>query len=95
MNTSMASIPSTLPTPAHSVNGASNMAHDGSSTDESPQKRKRALDDLGDREQKKVHIEDHRLGIEALHENVGEKYLLCRSRKAPFTPGRCYLLLGS
>lgn len=49
---------------------------------DSPHKRKRALDDLGDREQKKVQTEDRRLGIDVLHMDVGEKYLLCRTRKA-------------
>lgn len=53
--------------------------------DSPPHKRKRAIEDSGDeREQKKVHIEDRRLGIDELHLDVGEKYLLCRTRKAPF-----------
>lgn len=47
--------------------------------DDSPHKRKRPLEDLGDREQKKVHIEDSKTGIEALHLDVGEKYLLCQT----------------
>lgn len=51
-------------------------------TDDS-QKRKRSIEDLGEREHKKVHVEDHRLGLEDLHLDVGEKYLLCRTRKAP------------
>ncbi len=90
-NTSMTSITTALPTPAHSVNGGSippEASHDIAmmmADDESPQKRKRPVDDLGDREQKKVHIEESRLGIEVLHQNVGEKYLLCKSRsKTPF-----------
>jgi len=41
------------------------------------------IDDLGDREQKKAHIEDRRLGIEVLHQNVGEKYLLCKTQHKP------------
>lgn len=52
--------------------------------DDSPHKRKRPLEDLGDRDQKKAHIEDSKTGIEALHLDVGEKYLLCQTRKAPF-----------
>lgn len=89
MSGSMISTTTTLPTPAHSVNGSS-LANDMSFTDivmgeNSPQKRKRTADDVGDREQKKVHIEDRKLGIDDLHLDVGEKYLLCRSRKAPFT----------
>src|SRR4051794_198712 len=63
VNTSMTSIASTLPTPAHSVNG---MGHDGAMADDSPQKRKRALDDLGDRDQKKVPLDDGSLKISDL-----------------------------
>jgi len=51
--------------------------------EESSNKRKREVEDNGDQEQKKVHVEDRRLGIEDLHLNVGKKYLLCRTRKAP------------
>ncbi|KAK4229802.1 mediator of RNA polymerase II transcription subunit 19 [Podospora fimiseda] len=79
---SMASTNTTLPTPAHSVNGSSNpsdMSQDILMGADSPHKRKRALEDLGDREQKKVQIEDGRLGIDDLHLDVGEKYLLCRT----------------
>lgn len=88
MTSSMTSITTALPTPAHSVNGSSlpsEMAHDIVMGEDSPQKRKRATDDLGERDQKKVQIEDRRLGIENLHLDVGEKYLLCRTRKAPFS----------
>lgn len=46
-------------------------------------KRKREVEDVGGKEQKKVHVEDRRLGIEDLHLDVGKKYLLCRTRKAP------------
>jgi hypothetical protein len=88
MTGSISSLATTLPTPAHSVNGSSlpypEMAHETNMSDDTPQKRKRALEDMGDREQKKVHIEDRKLGIEDLHLDVGEKYLLCRTRKAPF-----------
>ena len=89
MSISITSTTSTLPTPAHSVNGSSlqlDMAHDTVMGGDSPNnKRKRHIDDHGDREQKKVQTEDRRLGIENLHLDVGEKYLLCRTRKAPFT----------
>jgi hypothetical protein len=50
---------------------------------ESSNKRKREVEDNGDQEQKKVHVEDRRLGIEDLHLDVGKIYLLCRTRKAP------------
>jgi hypothetical protein len=102
MNTSLTSITTALPTPAHSVNGSgsqpSDMSHDIAMGDESPHnKRKRALDDVGDRDQKKVHIddnsfdmeeshEDDKFGIEGLHEDVGAKYLLCRTRKTSRSP---------
>jgi hypothetical protein len=54
--------------------------------DEVSNKRKRDVEDHGDRDQKKVHVEDSRLSIDDLHLDVGEKYLLCRTRKAPFFP---------
>ncbi|KAK4168977.1 mediator of RNA polymerase II transcription subunit 19 [Cladorrhinum sp. PSN259] len=79
---SMTSTNTTLPTPAHSVNGSSipsEMSQDITMGGDSPHKRKRAIDDLGDREQKKVQTEDRRLGIDDLHLDVGEKYLLCRT----------------
>lgn len=44
-------------------------------------KRKRDVDDHGDREQKKVHVEAIGPSIEDLHLDVGKKYLLCRTRK--------------
>lgn len=51
--------------------------------EESPQKRKRSIDDVGDREGKKMHLEDDsRLGLMDLHLDVGPKYLLCKTRKA-------------
>lgn len=87
----MTSITTALPTPAHSVNGS--VQPGDSSNDivmldaDSPHKRKRFIDDMGDQEQKKVHLEDpRRLGIENLHLDVGEKYLLCRTHHAPSLP---------
>lgn len=50
-------------------------------------KRKRDPEDNGDREQKKVHVEDSMIGIEALHQEVGSKYLFLQNRKAPFFSG--------
>ncbi|KAK1599813.1 Rox3 mediator complex subunit [Colletotrichum navitas] len=83
MNSTVPSTTTTLPTPAHSVNGSasqpSDMSQDIVMGDDTPHKRKRPLEDLGDREQKKVHIEDSKTGIEALHLDVGEKYLLCQT----------------
>ncbi|KAM7201748.1 hypothetical protein V8F20_004709 [Naviculisporaceae sp. PSN 640] len=77
----------TLPTPAHSVNGSSiqaEMSHDSSMGGDSPHnKRKRPVEDLGDQRPKKVQTEDRRLGIENLHLEVGEKYLLCRTPHPP------------
>lgn len=82
-----------LPTPAHSVNGSSGQV-DCAMTDESPHKRKRPLDDLGDREQKKAHVEDHKLGIEDLHRDVGHKYLVCQTRKTHPSLPSSWLLRG-
>ncbi|KAI0095681.1 Rox3-domain-containing protein [Hypoxylon sp. NC0597] len=79
MNSSMTSITTALPTPAHSVNGsaqAADMSHDTTMIDAYSTKRKYPFDDAGDREQKKVNLENRRVGIENLHLDVGEKYLL-------------------
>lgn len=90
MASSMSTIPSTLPTPAHSVNGSSipaDMSHDiNMATDSPPHKRKRLEEDTGGREQKKAHIENRRHGIEDLHLDVGPKYLLCRTPHPPPRP---------
>lgn len=52
------------------------------STDDSPQKRKRTLDDSGSQHSKKMHMEgQQRLDFEALHQDVGEKYLVGKMRK--------------
>ncbi|TQV93094.1 hypothetical protein V2A60_003593 [Cordyceps javanica] len=67
--------PTTLPTPAHSVTGSISHQSDTAMIDEFPHKRKRPLDDVGERDQKKVQY-DHRLGIEDLHLDVGPKYML-------------------
>lgn len=76
----MTSITTTLPTPAHSVNGSSqptDASHENTMADVYMHKRKYPFDDTEDHEQKKPHIENRRVGIEALHADVGEKYLLC------------------
>jgi hypothetical protein len=58
---------------------------------DSPNKRKRLTDDMGEQEQKKVHLEDpRRLGIENLHLDVGPKYLLLRTRKASLYSNHVY-----
>ncbi|KAM4056224.1 rox3 mediator complex subunit [Hirsutella rhossiliensis] len=73
----------TLPTPAHSVNGA-NSQPDVVMVDYSPHKRKRPFDDVGgDRDHKKMLLEDRKLGIENLHLDVGKKYLLCQTPTTP------------
>jgi len=64
------------------------MAHDISmmDTDNSltPNKRKRLMEDLGDHATKKMHLNTPPLGIEDIHIDVGEKYLLCnRPIRAP------------
>ena len=62
----------------------SDNAIDGAHLEDFSNKRKRDVGDHGDREQKKVHVEDSRIRIEDLHLDVGKKYSLCRTRKAPF-----------
>jgi len=87
-----------LPTPAHSINGSMSSNSDlvlEAAHDEVSNKRKRDIEDTGDRDQKKAHVEDSRASIDDLHLDVGEKYLLCRTRKAPsstrstFSPWYC------
>lgn len=73
----MTTTATTLPTPAHSVSGSISQP-DAVMNDDSPHKRKRALDDDGERDQKKVHLENQGLMIEDLHLDVGSKYLLCQ-----------------
>ncbi|RDA83360.1 hypothetical protein CP532_3727 [Ophiocordyceps camponoti-leonardi (nom. inval.)] len=90
----------TLPTPAHSVNGA-NCQPDLGLVD-SPHKRKRTLDDAGSgRDRKKMHRDDDddddRMGIEDLHLDVGRKYLLCQNtypESLPPTSEDLYQMFG-
>ncbi|KAI1308903.1 Rox3-domain-containing protein [Xylaria venustula] len=90
MNTSMTSIAASLPTPAHSVNGShmlSDNSHDVTMMDVSSNKRKYSFDETGMHEHKKVHLEDPRkIGIQDLHLDVGEKYLLCRNPHSISSP---------
>jgi len=58
---------------------------DPTNLEETSNKRKRDEGDSGDRDQKKVHVEDSRISIEDLHLDVGLKYKLCSTRKTPFT----------
>ena len=85
-------LPHSLPTPAHSINGSMSSNADIALEatllqdvlhEEISNKRKRDVEDNGERDQKKVHVEDSRATIDDLHLDVGEKYLLCRTRKAP------------
>jgi hypothetical protein len=81
----------TLPTPAHSVSGTlaqtTDKSRDAGVILESPNKRKRDMTDTGDRELKKAHLESAELDIGNLHLDVGPKYLLLSTRKAPSSPG--------
>ncbi|KAK6597112.1 Rox3 mediator complex subunit [Botrytis cinerea] len=75
-------INTSLPTPAHSINGSMSTANSAIETSQSIDplsKRKRDFEDLGDQKQKKVHVEDSRPSIDDLHQDVGKKYLLCRT----------------
>ncbi|KAL2887803.1 Mediator of RNA polymerase II transcription subunit 19 [Ceratocystis lukuohia] len=66
----------TLPTPAHSVNGGNSQQE--YVMDDLISKRKRSIDDTGDNAFKRLHIDTGTVGIEALHEEVGPKYLLLK-----------------
>lgn len=86
----MASSATTLPTPAHSINGTSaSDHHDGIMIDDYTSKRKRTDHDSG-LMGKKAYLEDPRnLGIKDLHLDVGEKYLLCRTPHTVAYPSMC------
>jgi len=90
VNSSMASSATTLPTPAHSINGTSaSDHHDGIMIDDYTSKRKRTDHDSG-LMGKKAYLEDPRnLGIKDLHLDVGEKYLLCRTPHTVAYPSMC------
>lgn len=77
------------PAMADAHDGATPMSIDSTiHADDPTNKRKRESEDTGDREQKKVHVEERKLCIEDLHLDVGKIYQLCRTRKAPFFPKR-------
>jgi len=81
-----------LPTPAHSTNGSMSShqnEHDEVESSDASNKRKRDPEDNGDREQKKVHVDDSMIDIGALHYDVGSKYLFLQNRKAPFFSSIC------
>ncbi|GAP84004.2 putative mediator of RNA polymerase II transcription subunit 19 [Rosellinia necatrix] len=90
MNTSMTSTAPSLPTPAHSVSGSNLLldnSQDTAMTDVSSNKRKYSFDDAGVHGHKKVHLDDPRkIGIQDLHLDVGEKYLLCRTPHSISSP---------
>jgi len=83
MTSSMTTMTSALPTPAHSVNGSTSQpfdtAHDVSMGDNTPHKRKRSGSDIGERDQKKIHLDTPVMGFDDLHLEVGEKFLLCET----------------
>ncbi|OAA68749.1 mediator of RNA polymerase 2 transcription subunit 19 [Niveomyces insectorum RCEF 264] len=86
-SSSAAPTASTLPTPAQSVNGSGLGLMDMGAGEDSPHKRKRELDDAGDHESKKMYMEgQQRLDFEALHQDVGEKYLVCKTPHRPSFP---------
>ncbi|KAL2068451.1 hypothetical protein VTL71DRAFT_16549, partial [Oculimacula yallundae] len=77
-----------MPTPARSVNGSmSSIVNDTSFEtgfqEDSSLKRKREIDDQGEQEKKKLHVEEpeslHSLTLNDLHLDVGEKYYLCKT----------------
>lgn len=65
------------------------MVADAMQVDEVSNKRKRDIEDNGDRDQKKAHVEKSRVSIDDLHLDVGEKYKLCRQPHPPSRPSLC------
>ncbi|CAN8095390.1 unnamed protein product [Discula destructiva] len=91
MSTNMSSFTTALPTPAHSINGTNlpseAAAHDVTMGGESPHKRKRDQGDQGGQaREKRVHIDDSTPSFEALHQDVGEKYLVGKKTWIPARP---------
>ncbi|KAJ2905297.1 Mediator of RNA polymerase II transcription subunit 19 [Zalerion maritima] len=93
-NSSISSVTSmsttTLPTPAHSVNGSlstqpSDIAHDMSHKMDhgTPGKRKRPVQDTGDRDQEKLHMEQAPVSIDRLHMDVGPMYMVLNNPQPP------------
>jgi hypothetical protein len=81
-----------LPTPAHSINGSmssNHIEHEEVENSDLSNKRKRDLEDNGDRDQKKIHVDDSVIDISALHYDVGSKYLFLQNRKVPFLSSIC------
>lgn len=90
-HSTMTSFTTNLPTPAHSINGTSlslDSTHDVNMGEDSPQKRKRAQEDVGEQghDQKRLHVDDGLPGINDMHEDVGEKYLLLQKTWQPAQP---------
>lgn len=87
----MTSFTTALPTPAHSINGTalpSDSTADVSMGGESPNKRKRVQDDIGEQgqNQKRVHMDDGLPALKDMHEDVGEKYLVLQKQWQPAKP---------
>lgn len=87
----MTSFTTNLPTPAHSINGTSlplDSTHDVTMGDDSPHKRKRAQEDVGEQghDQKRLHVDDGLPTMKDMHEEVGEKYLVLQKSWQPAQP---------
>lgn len=87
----MTSFTTALPTPAHSINGTtlpSDSTADVSMGGESPHKRKRVQEDIGEhgQNQKRVHMDDGLPALKDMHEDVGEKYLVMQKTWQPAKP---------
>ncbi|KUI71766.1 Mediator of RNA polymerase II transcription subunit 19 [Cytospora mali] len=91
VHSTMTSFTTNLPTPAHSINGTSlslDSTHDMGMGEDSPQKRKRAQEDVGGQghDEKRLHVDDGLPSIKDMHEDVGEKYLLLQKTWQPAQP---------
>lgn len=91
VQSTMTSFTTALPTPAHSINGTalpSDSAVDVSMGGESPHKRKRGHEDVGEQgqNQKRVHMDDGLPALKDMHEDVGEKYLILQKTWQPAKP---------
>ncbi|KAI3391786.1 hypothetical protein diail_6808 [Diaporthe ilicicola] len=91
VQSTMTSFTTALPTPAHSINGTalpSDSTVDVTMGGESPHKRKRVHEDVGEQGhgQKRMHMDDGLPALKDMHEDVGEKYLVLQKSWQPAKP---------
>lgn len=77
---------SSLPLSKESATSAPMSIDTSVPNEDASHKRKREEQDIGDRQEKKLHVEDRELRMEDLHQDVGYIYQLCRTPHPPQQP---------